>query len=411
MLTSFPSEVVSVYKKAYEASAPGVDVEVVSKSSSDLVATLKKMPTGQRPDVVWASDPGAFAAMAHQGLLSPAAELRNTSIPTRIGSFPMNGPDNLYFGQALSGYGLMWNRDYLRQNGLRTPFSWADLARPVYFNHVAMSSPLRSGTTHLTVDVILQAEGWDAGWTQLLFIAANCAAISPKSGDVPTLVKEGKSGVGLVVDFFGLSAKASGAPVTFAYPERTAVLPASIAMVAGSKAPREGERFIKFALSTPGQELLFEKAISRMPASPYAAASLKVPSDFPNVYAVARKTPVKFDLALYEERRELVAALFERTITRAHAELRQAVDALIKAERIQEKAPTAENAERIRQARELIGKPVVPFADYATQRKRDDLALAGTEAVAHPWTVLAKLNYAQATLLVSSVGKSKPSDR
>ena len=37
-------------------------------------------------------------------------------------------------------------------------------------------APSRSGTTHLTFETILQGEGWDKGWNQILQIAGNCAA-------------------------------------------------------------------------------------------------------------------------------------------------------------------------------------------------------------------------------------------
>ena len=63
------------------------------------------------------------------------------------------GAGNL--GQALAGYGLMWNTRYLKANNLPEPKEWADLVKPVYFGHLAISSPSRSGTTHLTVETIL----------------------------------------------------------------------------------------------------------------------------------------------------------------------------------------------------------------------------------------------------------------
>ncbi len=48
-------------------------------------------------------------------------------------------------GQALAGYGIMWNTHYLKANKLPPPKEWADLAQPVYFGHVAISSPSRAG--------------------------------------------------------------------------------------------------------------------------------------------------------------------------------------------------------------------------------------------------------------------------
>jgi phosphoglycerate transport regulatory protein PgtC len=80
----------------------------------------------------------------------------------------------------------MWNTRYMAANKLPAPKEWADLVKPEYFGHVAMSSPSRSGTTHLTVETILQGEGWEKGWTQLLQIAGNCAAVTDRSFACPT---------------------------------------------------------------------------------------------------------------------------------------------------------------------------------------------------------------------------------
>ena len=400
VLTSFPAELVAAYKSAYEAATPGVVLEQVSRNASELPGYLAALPPGQRPDVVWASDPGAFVAMAQRGLLQPAPGVRNAGIPERIGHFPMNGPGALYFGQAVSGYGLMWNEAALRQRGLRIPAGWQDVADGAYAGQVAMCSPLRSGTTRVMVDAVLQAEGWDAGWALWAFIAGHCRTISARSGDVPADVAAGRAAVGLVVDFLALAARAGGAPVAFAYPARTAVLPASIAVVAGARMPAEGERFVRYALSNAGQALLYDARIRRMPASPFAAASMQVPADFPNVYAVARKSPLKFDLGLYESRRALVAALFERTITRPHAELRQAVQAIHRAEREAAKAADGAVLQRLARARALVGQAVVGAVRSMAENARADLAQAGTER-SHAWTDAARANYQEAMRLAT----------
>lgn len=398
VLTSFPADVVAAYKAAYEAAVPGVVLDAVPRNSSELPDYLASLPAGNRPDVVWASDPGAFAAMAQRGLLQPAPGVRNPGIPARIGQFQMNGPDALYFGQALSGYGLMWHEGHLRRHGLRIPTAWQDLAGAAYDEHVAMSSPLRSGTTQLMIETVLQAEGWNAGWALWAFIAGHCPDIAPRSSDVPLDVAAGRAGIGLVVDFLALAARAGGAPVAFAYPPNTAVLPASIGVVAGSRSAAEGERFVRYALSDPGQVLLYDPRIRRMPASPFAAASMQVPADFPNVYAVARKSPLNFDLGLYESRRALVAALFERTITRAHAELREAVQAIHQAERDWTKAAGPAALQRLGRARALVSQPVVSAAQTGQERARADLAEAGSEG-RHAWTDAARANYREAVRL------------
>ena len=67
----------------------------------------------------------------------------------------------------------MWNERYVKANKLPEPKEWQDLAKPVYFDHVSIAAPSRSGTTHLTIETILQGEGWDKGWRTIKEMAGN----------------------------------------------------------------------------------------------------------------------------------------------------------------------------------------------------------------------------------------------
>jgi phosphoglycerate transport regulatory protein PgtC len=249
VLTSFPKELTEAYKKAFEAANPGIKIEILNKNTTASIAYIKELAVGQRPDVMWASAPDAFEVLARDKLLQAAPEVKNAQVPAKVGNYPINDPNGLYYGQALAGYGLMWNTRYMQANKVPAPREWADLTKPAYFGHVAISSPSRSGTTHLTVETILQGEGWEKGWTQMLQIAGNCAAVTDRSFAVPDGVNNGQYGVGMVIDFFGLAGKYSGYPVEFHYPSVTAVVPANIALISGGKNADEAKKFIAYTLS------------------------------------------------------------------------------------------------------------------------------------------------------------------
>jgi len=234
IVTSFPKDLTAVYKKAFEAKNPGATVEILSRGTSAAIAYAREAPAGNKLDVFWASAPDAFEVLSSEKLLQKF-DGANKNVPARIGSYPINDPQGYYYGQALAGYGIMWNTRYMKANKLPEPREWADLVKPVYFGHVAISSPSRSGTTHLTVETILQGEGWSKGWNQILAIGGNCAAITERSFGVPDGVNNGQYGLGIVIDFFGLSAKASGFPVEFVYPSVTAIVPANIGLIANAR--------------------------------------------------------------------------------------------------------------------------------------------------------------------------------
>jgi phosphoglycerate transport regulatory protein PgtC len=162
VITSFPKELTAAYKAAFEKANPDIRLEILNKSTVAGIAFVRETAVGQRPEVFWASAPDAFEVLKRDSLLMAAPEVDNKAIPARIGNYPINDPQGFYKGQALAGYGIMYNNRYLKANKLANPKEWDDLLRREWFGHVAMTSPSRSGTMHLTVETILQGESTTA---------------------------------------------------------------------------------------------------------------------------------------------------------------------------------------------------------------------------------------------------------
>ncbi|MEN9761751.1 MAG: Phosphoglycerate transport regulatory protein PgtC [Pseudomonadota bacterium] len=403
VVTSFPKELTSAYKTAFEKAHPGFKLEVLNKGTSAGVAFVREASPGRRPEVFWASAPDAFEVMAKDGLLEKFDP--GVKVPEKIGSYPVNDPNGFYRGQALAGYGIMWNTRYLRANRLPEPREWTDLTKPVYFGHVSTSSPSRSGTTHLTIETILQGEGWDKGWSQVLQMSGNCAAITERSFGVPDGVSNGQFGIGIVIDFFGLAAKNSGFPVEFVYPSMTSIVPANIGLVAGARDSEAAKRFIRYTLSPEGQQLLLDPKISRLPVLPETYA--KAPAGYPNPYDGKIQAKVNFDTAVSERRYFLVSSLFDQTITFRHKELSAATKAIHEASAKIASKPNAQASRLLAQARELAFSPVVgadkaadaEFVAVFRDTKRDAAKQKAMTALEEHWGKSARQNYERATEL------------
>lgn len=359
VITSFPKELTSIYKNAFEKQYPDIKLEILNKSTTQGIAYVRELPPGQRPDIFWASAPDAFEVLDGQKLLVNVSDLVNKEVPAKAGNYSINNPDGMYLGQALAGYGIMWNTRYLAANKIPAPAQWADLIKPVYHKHTALSSPSRSGTTHLTIETILQGEGWDKGWNQLLQISGNAAAITERSFGVPDGVNNGQFGIGLVIDFFGLASKYSGFPVEFVYPNMTAVVPANIGLVNGGKNTEEAKKFISFSISKAGQELLLNPKISRLPILPLSDLGDKVPAGYPNAFEIAKQAKVNFDSELSESRYNVVSSMFDQTITFRHKELVAATKAIQDAQAALSQKPNKKGQELLDQARDLAFSPIV----------------------------------------------------
>ncbi|HUF81817.1 MAG TPA: extracellular solute-binding protein [Burkholderiales bacterium] len=406
IVTSFPKDLTEVFKRAFEAKNPGVKVEVLNRGTSSGIAYVREAPATNKPDIFWASAPDAFEVLANEKLLEKYSGA-NPKVPAKIGAYPINDPKGYYYGQALAGYGLMWNTRYMKANRLPEPKEWVDLVKPVYHGHVAVSSPSRSGTTHLTVETILQGEGWEKGWEQVLMIAGNCASITERSFGVPDGVNNGQFGIGLVIDFFGLSAKASGFPVEFVYPSVTAIVPANIGLIANGKNSELAKTFISFALSEDGQQLLLDPKISRLPVLP--ATYARAPKGYPNPFSGKIKPKVSFDSDLSRSRYYVVNAMFDQLITFRHKDLVAATKAIHDATARLAGKKNAQAEKLLAEARELAFKPIVSeekardkeFLALFSQTKRDALKTKQLTGLEEYWNSTARKNYARAAELAN----------
>jgi len=403
VVTSFPKELTTAYKAAYEKKYPNDKVEILNKNTTAGLAFVREQPAGSRAEIFWVSAPDAFEVLASEKLLQKV-DMPAGGIPAKVGDYPINDPEGFYRGQALAGYGLMWNTRYMQANKLPPPKEWVDLTKPVYHGHVATSSPSRSGTTHLTFETILQGEGWEKGWNQIMQISGNCASITERSFGVPDGVQNGQFGIGLVVDFFGLAAKNSGFPTDFAYPSVTAIVPANIGVIAGAKSPEAAKRFMQFTLSDEGQQLLLDPKISRLPVLP--AAYAKAPKGYPNPFDGSIKAKVNFDSNLSEARYYVVSSLFDQAITFRHKELTAATKAIQEAE----KRLAGRASPQLEEAKKLAWS--VPVSAQQAQdkeilavfkaKKGDDAAVKRKTQLEEEWSTRAKANYARAVELASS---------
>jgi phosphoglycerate transport regulatory protein PgtC len=404
VVTSFPKELFETYKKAFEAKYPRVAVVVKQKQTSEGVTYIRETASKPEADIMWASAVDAFQVLKTEKLLAQYTLPKEISskIPIKVGTFPIHDPDGFYFGYALSGYGMMWNKPYLQAHKLKPPAEWTDLIDPSYYGHLSISAPSRSGTTHLTVEAILQAYGWERGWALLLNMGGNMAVVTERSFGVPEGVNNGQYGVGIVIDFFGLSAIASGFPVDFAYPSMTPIVPANVGLVKNGPNSENAKRFIHFLLSKEGQMLLFKPDIGRLPVIP--ELYVKAPAGYPNPFKM-KLGKLDFNSELSSVRYDLLNSLFDQIVTFRLGELKEAWGAIYKAEKAiaegkKKKKDVTKAAAIVADARSLVTK--VPVPEVKANDKDFNKAFKGkekTEARAKletEWDGTAKANYSKA---------------
>lgn len=399
VVTSFSKDVTDPLKAGFEAANPGYILDVQNKSTSSGVKYLDEIKANNQVDLFWASAPDAFDSLKSKKLLTKFTP-SVTGLPEKVGSYSINDPDGYYFGFAASGYGIMWNERYLEANGLPKPAEWGDLAKPEYYDHIAIAAPSRSGTTHLTIETILQGEGWDKGWGTLKAMGGNLQQVTERSFGVPDAVNSGQTGIGVVIDFFAFSAQASGFPVGFAYPSVTTVVPANVAIVANAPNQKGAEAFINYLLSEPGQTVLLEPSIRRLPINP--ALYAKAPEGFPNPFKDARfQSMITFDSNVSKQRTDVVDTLYDQLISFQLDNLKAATKAIHDVETALSTADNAEARKMLDEARGLIAAMPIT-AEQAASPEIGDAFTGGDQKTARQaeleqqWAAFATEKYAAA---------------
>ncbi len=371
VVTSFPASFFEPFRKEFESRYPQWRLRVVNRNTTSAINHIQS-GRDENLDLFWASAPDAFEVLKASSHLA-STQPRNSGIPKSIGNFPINDPEGHFLGFALSGYGLIWNEAYLENHGLQAPAKLEDLANPAYGGHLVLTPPSRSGTTHLMIEALLQSRGWDEGWALLLEIGGNLATLTARSYSVAEGVAQQRFGVGITIDFLGLSYISRDSNIRFIYPDKSPFLPASIAILNNANNRPAAESFIDFLLSSEGQHLLMREDILRLPVRPDSYK--QAPEQYPNPYLLASETHGEiFDSELSSRRYDLVNLLFDQLITYRLQSLSSTWRTIHQGENLLSVHWNDEAAALLRQAREIATTMPMSAIDADDPALADELS-------------------------------------
>jgi ABC-type Fe3+ transport system substrate-binding protein len=179
-----------------------------------------------------------------------------------IGDNTLYDPEGYWFGAALSGFGIVYNRDNLAKLGLPEPTRWEDLADARLAGQVTLVNPAQSGSVTTALEAIIQRLGWKKGWQIIQRMSANARSVASSAPKVPLDVSSGDSAAGPCIDFYGRyqaqAIRDAGDDDRLGYIDpkgETVIDPDPIALLSNAPHRETAERFIRFALSDEGQAL------------------------------------------------------------------------------------------------------------------------------------------------------------
>lgn len=270
----------------------------------------------------------------------PAAEVM-TGIPQDLQGMEVYDKEFLWFGAALSSFGILQNTRAQRQLGLDLANKWEDLANPRLLGWVGIGDPRNSGTMNVMFEAFLQAYGWEKGWAKLTQIGGNARKFDRLSSTTAKDVTLGETAYAFAIDFYGFSqiAVAGRTNMTFVLPrDFTAINADGICLLKGAPNLRTAQRFLDFVLGEAGQKLWFlprghcegpqQFSIERMTIRPDFYARFRGLSNI-EFSPFDLKQSFVYDSKLGRDRREVVAALAGALLVDTHEELQAAWKAVI----------------------------------------------------------------------------------
>ncbi len=373
-----------------------------------------KNPNGIGVDVFWGGGIAPYMALAKQGLLEPykAPDEILSKIPKDYGGMPMYDAEYLWYGAAMSGFGIIYNREVLRVMNMPEPETWADLARPEFFTWVGSGDPRHSGSIHMMYEIILQAYGWDKGWDIIKRMGANIRNFPRGGGQTSKDVALGETAVGLSIDLYALTqiAQSRTDKLAFVLPEGQTIINSDpIAILKGAPHKELAQHLIDFVLSEEGQKILMlpagaeggpkEFTLNRMSVLPslyqILGGKLSTPSN-----PFEMKVTMRYDAKLGSARRALVDDLIGALVIDSHHDLMRAWRALMDAG-IPDDAAKKFAAMPLTEAEALRLCEPESLGSKKTKWETDPL-LKGKEMTR--WAVFAKKQYAEVVRMTRGSG-------
>ena len=214
----------------------------------------------------------------------------DTAIPRRYGGEDYWQEGGLWFGNVLSSYGILFNRDSLqRLRVAHEPAQWSDLADPRLAGEVGLADPTKSGSVAKAFENIIQQqmqqrlraleraapvaavrereeqavrEGWREGLRLIQRIGANARYFTDTSQKPPIDVAAGDCAAGLCIDFYGrqqqeaVRRRGHSGRVGYVSPAGGSVASVDpIALLRGTRHRAVAVAFIEYTLSLEGQKL------------------------------------------------------------------------------------------------------------------------------------------------------------
>jgi len=308
-------------------------------------AGFKATPGSCQIDVFFGGGIDPYESQKRKGQLQPyrLPEPILKKIPVSIGGFNIIDPDYTFYGAALSSFGILENRKVIEFAKLPPVNSWEDLCQPELSGWVSSADPRKSGAVHMIYEIILQAYGWDRGWSVIYRMSGNVKSFLPASSGPTKEVATGDAAYAVSIDVNGLAQQSflGKDKVLFKIPPGVSIInPDGIAILKGAPNLPIAQEFLNFVMSEKGQTLWMKPTGSPGAATKYNITRMGILPHFYDADISQLLVPVNpftldypfhYSSATGSKRWNVINDLMGQSVIDVHTHLRKAWEAIQKA--------------------------------------------------------------------------------
>ncbi|MFX0015605.1 MAG: ABC transporter substrate-binding protein [Promethearchaeota archaeon] len=343
--SDFASHVIDGFKEWYkEETGNEITVDTIEKYSGDCWTDVSTWNgTSPEADVWWGGGEFYFEQARSAELLVRYEVAEDANIKANLGGWHLKDDSDttkapMWYAAAISGFGIIYNEEYLDTEGLEIPETWEDLIDYSYYGHISMCDPAESGSTLAAVKQVLQlmSDATDEvtyetnvteGWQYWLQLSGNVGTFTTSSSAVPAAVAEGNAGVGICIDYYALDKMLTDDNIGFTYGGGTTVSPDPAGILKGAANLDAAKKFMDYLIGTEGQTLVGDY---RTPANFKADTADHVPKAFDSTGKATTEFPAitPFSPSLDGAIHSRVEAVYNNYIVQNHAKAKAAWDAI-----------------------------------------------------------------------------------
>lgn len=195
--TAVEPELLPVYKEAFEAKHPDIEITYVRDSAGPITARLKAEQERPRAHVILGLSAIALQTLNDEGLLAPYRPAKADEINPK-----MRDANFAWFGINAWGGSICVNTDLLQKRGLPIPRSWRDLLKPEYKGQIVMPNPAASSTGYMFMLGWVQGFGEEKGWDYIEALHENILFYTSSGARPAAMVAQGEIPIALTSEAF-----------------------------------------------------------------------------------------------------------------------------------------------------------------------------------------------------------------